>query len=234
MIARIANQTGMLDSAVNGAELDADPGDGVSMMRSRATVLAGLLSVWMGASGALGGQEADPALRALPTAQASRPEDPPAEAAAVDATHGAISGVVTDAVTGQPLAGMRVSLARGWDPAGWTTTTADGAYTFTGLYPSTDYYRACVFHYGKYQPQAWYRRSLWESTFSCEDSVGDFVSVVAGQTTTGIDFPMLEKGKLSGRLTDARTGLPIAGGTVWFQDGSGRFIGSSTTDGDGV
>jgi hypothetical protein len=70
MIARIANPTGMLDSAVTGAERDPDPGDGVSMMRSRATVLAGLLCVGMGADGAFGGQEAEPAMRPLPAAQA--------------------------------------------------------------------------------------------------------------------------------------------------------------------
>ena len=204
------------------------------MVRSRAKVLAGLLCVGMGASGARGEQEAEPVLQALPTTQASTSEDPPAEAAAVDATHGAISGVVTDAVTGQPLAGLRVTLGRGpnWDVA-YSITGTDGVYGFDNLEPSPSAYRVCVFGSG-YHSMAWDRKLLGPETTWCSASGGDFVPVLAGETTAGINLAMIERGRLSGRLTDAKTGLPIAGGRVWYQhwfDSSPTFV---VTDANGV
>ena len=194
-------------------------------MASRATAILAVLCVWA-ATGSVASQQEEPAANVAAATPSASGE------AAVDATHGAISGVVTDAVTGQPLAGMRIDLGRGDSSWGPYLTGTDGGYNLTGLLPSTTY-KVCVFDYGKYQSQAWDRKSIGYSSSDCADSSGDLVAVVAGQTTTGINFPMLEKGRLSGRLTDARTGLPIAGGRLSYQDYSHPSFEGVLTDANG-
>src|SRR5207253_1765277 len=52
-------------------------------------------------------------------------------------TTGAIAGVVTDAKTGEPLAGVTVTLVGGQGAADTAITEIDGSYKITGLVPGT-------------------------------------------------------------------------------------------------
>ena len=109
---------------------------------------------------------------------------------------GVISGTVTDAHSGEPLAGVTVSVASQW-PAGTplvltATTGDDGTYSLVG-------------------PEG-----TWPITFSLDGylTVNDDVTIVRGVTTEGVDAALhrniphstLEGGPFEFVLTEGRTG----------------------------
>ena len=103
---------------------------------------------------------------------------------------GTISGRVTDAATGQPAAnvGFRARLVNG-DDVSWTETDHNGLYVLRGL-PN-----------GAIEVEA-RGRGYMEQRLNVR--MADFGSV------EGVDFALNFGASISGRVTDASTGLPIA------------------------
>jgi len=126
---------------------------------------------------------------------------------------GAISGTVTDASTGDPIAGVCVQLV---DAAtdeyldAFGCTDENGIYTSTGLRPGT--YKVYFYPQGQYAGQ-WYNNKP-------DASSADPVTAVGGQATPGIDAALASGGTVSGTVTDTATGQPIAGICVQVSNAS--------------
>lgn len=147
--------------------------------------------------------------------------------AAAEATSsaGAITGTVVRSDTGAPLEGIAVS-AHSQDflgPQGNAVTDAMGNYIVVGL-PAGEY----IVEFGG----AWYADHIFVHEYwgGSYESAGPLVSVTEGATTTGIDASLEVGGTISGVVTDAATGLPLAGVTVGIDRSSG---GLPTTAADG-
>jgi hypothetical protein len=69
---------------------------------------------------------------------------------------------------------------------------------------------------------------------ACTVTGGLPVTVTAGATTTGINFGLAQGGRISGTVTDAVTGLPLATVLVRIVNSSGTNLTSGTTNGSGV
>jgi Carboxypeptidase regulatory-like domain len=122
---------------------------------------------------------------------------------------GRISGVVTDALSGQPLFGMCATVgvydsrAEGpiGEPANGGCTDASGHYTIGGL-PT-----------GRYHVQFYDAAGAYASEFLRDQpdrSRATRVRVTAGGETGGVDAALETAGILTGSITDAVTGAPVA------------------------
>jgi len=107
---------------------------------------------------------------------------------------GAVSGRITDNLSGLPLSGATVTLLSGpLLPVASTTTDAGGLYSFTDVPTGSYLVRASAGGYGT-------------------EAVGAVVE--AGLTTT-VDIALDPRpGAITGTVTAADTGLPLAGATV--------------------
>jgi uncharacterized surface anchored protein len=112
---------------------------------------------------------------------------------------GSISGTVTDAVTGDPIEGAKVST--GCCNSKYAYTNEDGEYTIEGLAA------------GQYRMKATmdgYERGMYPGRVTVEES----------QQVTGVDFELVPNGggsgdgSISGAVYDKETGLPIADAKV--------------------
>ncbi|MCP4660676.1 MAG: hypothetical protein GY856_35190 [bacterium] len=156
--------------------------------------------------------------------------------------HGAISGTVTDAATGDPLAGGRVEArnAAGYFE-GSGTTTASGEYTIAALDDGSYFLTTKSFAGSPGGGQmGGYIDELYDDLpcpgggpYGCELTAGIPVPATAGTITTDIDFALDAGGAISGRVTRTATGDPIAGVRVKIYAGNGSFIDSEFTDASG-
>jgi Carboxypeptidase regulatory-like domain len=144
------------------------------------------------------------------------------------ATGGRINGAVKDAATGLPLASVELDV---FDAAGAlvarTSTDVSGAYTATGLATGSYYVRTWV---------GGYMNALYRDVpcpYGCAVTKGDPVSVTAGATTSGIDFALTHGGHISGTVTDAETGLPVANIYVEAYNSDGLSVSYTVTDSSG-
>jgi hypothetical protein len=118
-----------------------------------------------------------------------------------------------------PLDGAYVSAEpseQGGNGSGFAITDSSGHYSMTtGL--TTGTYNVTTFAYGYITGER------------------DFVSVTAGQTTTGIDVDLQASGGISGTVTDAVSGNPINGTEIYanLSNGTGTFGWFGTTGSDG-
>jgi 5-hydroxyisourate hydrolase-like protein (transthyretin family) len=139
---------------------------------------------------------------------------------------GAISGTVTDAATGAPLAGIVVSLST-FDQS-WTTSAvsgADGAYLAASLSP------------GWYLLRATAPAGYVDQRYSACDFPhcgGLAVEVTEGATTGGIDFALRRGGVIRGTITDGVNGWPLAGVTVRVVSSNSHEEVATTSDSAGV
>lgn len=134
----------------------------------------------------------------------------------VKLSNGSISGIITDSVTGLPIAGAQVN-------AGTchlqTTTNNDGSYTIANVPP------------GNYNVKAMKCGAYYPKTYPTP------VHVEAGQSVTGINIALSPmggggggNGSISGTVYDKATGSPIAGAKV----NAGGCRHSATTGNDGT
>ena len=116
----------------------------------------------------------------------------------------AISGVLIDALTKQPIAGCTVAIVQLNMPRNAVTTSdAGGAYAFTGIADAEHHLNTlCDTHL-----QGCYRGPGTEAP-RC-----DTVAVVVDQRKSNIDFNLVPGATARGRVVDA-SGKPIAGATV--------------------
>jgi Carboxypeptidase regulatory-like domain len=116
---------------------------------------------------------------------------------------GNVSGTVIDAGGAHHgLANVEVLLTTLSHVTTYATTDASGRYTVTGLDAGT--YSVCFSGYsasGGFTDTLGYLDQCYNGQST--SSIPTPVSVTAGQTTTGIDAAMVEKGAISGMVTDA-------------------------------
>jgi 5-hydroxyisourate hydrolase-like protein (transthyretin family) len=128
---------------------------------------------------------------------------------------GAMTGVVSNASTGQPVAGARVDASPhgidGGVPAS-TTTGADGRYAFAQLVP------------GEY---------LVSVSATGYNAVRNAAVPVPSAATAVADFRLSGPGILTGLVTNALTGEPIAGASVSVHDERTGFFDARTAGADG-
>ncbi len=142
-----------------------------------------------------------------------------------------ISGTVTEAASGEPIAGAEIVFASGSDP--WETggrTDAAGDYAFEVLRPGT-YYLAT----GDTDRHA---DEIWDDVVcTVEDCAGDLpasgtpIEVGRGADVAGIDFALERLGSISGQVTAAATGERLHFAYVHLFDRFGTEVGFNGTYG---
>ena len=146
------------------------------------------------------------------------------------AAGGRISGTVTDAATGAPLSGVEVDIST--ESGSYVTngyTDASGVYlSNTGL--PTGSYRVRTYNSLSYINEAYDNIPCP----NCSSTTGMLVAVIAGSTTSGINFGLAAGGRVTGTVTDAGTGAFLSGVSVSVYDASGSFVASANTNASGV
>ena len=162
-------------------------------------------------------------------AEPSPARAPKAVASTVGMKRGAtISGRVTNAVTGLPVASLRVKADTPEGQGGGdssTDTDADGTYTLKGLAPGSYIITAEGDRYG-------YIREHYDGTHNWQYAVP--VTISGTEAVESIDFGLKPGATISGRVTDQDTGLPLANVEIETHsvDGLGTYS-SDRTDSDG-
>jgi protocatechuate 3,4-dioxygenase beta subunit len=139
---------------------------------------------------------------------------------------GTVSGRVTDSA-GNPFQGVSVTcFAEGSERSSLVTTNAAGEYIIGGLPPGN--YRV------RFRPPSGFHLLEWYNNKN-SFATANTVSIVVGQTTSGIDAQLSigDGGSVSGRVTNG-SGAGIEGVPVWVYDSNRpATIVSSETDADG-
>jgi predicted RNA-binding protein with TRAM domain len=125
---------------------------------------------------------------------------------------GTITGTVTAASNGDPLSGICITAVDpdSGDSYGGVTTASDGTYLFDGL-PTGSYaveFAPGCGNSGTYLGQ-WYSDQTTAAA-------ANMVTVNAGSTTPFVNAAMLEAGTITGTVTDAIGGGPVAGVCVYI------------------
>lgn len=146
---------------------------------------------------------------------------------------GTVSGQVTEAVTGQPLVGVDVDIVntRGrLVSLGFTDN--HGRYITESGIPAGRYF-AYTLNFSGFIDVVYAARPC---TGFCADEAlqGVQIEVRAGRDTSEIDFVLVRGGTISGRVTDATTGLPLQGGDINLFDSLGNFVSFVVTDDAGI
>ncbi len=142
---------------------------------------------------------------------------------------GRISGRVTAAADGAPLAGIYVE-AFDWT-GDWrglaSTTDEEGNFTIGGLDPGP--YRLRAWDWSGVYAAEWYEDKATYDT-------ADPVVCVAGEATAGIEMRLGRSGSISGMVVDASSGAPLTDVSLyaWPVEGSIGEVGWGWTDSDGT
>ncbi len=141
---------------------------------------------------------------------------------------GRISGKVTDAATGAPVRGVSVHVydAQGYFIASGYTDVAGDYATAAGL-PAGSYYALTADDSG-------YLNELYDGLpcewWACTVTSGTPIPVVAGATTSDVDFALQAGGRISGKVTDAATGAPLRGVSVEIYDAESGHVATVSSD----
>ncbi len=143
---------------------------------------------------------------------------------------GAITGVLTDDATGDPLPYTRVEVYcdnPSFDAE--TMTGADGTYTMGGL-GTGDYY-VRTWNELDYQDELYDNVPVqgWTDWTS-----GNAVHVIDGHTTSGINFALVRFGAIRGTVTASADGSPLSAVPVYLYDSTGSFVDTIQTAADGT
>jgi len=143
---------------------------------------------------------------------------------------GVITGTVTDASTGEPLARRAVTIASASGLLLTTVYTDDsGRYTASAPFTTGTYYAYVHDTYSSSSSGA-YGRLPYLCSFNCDPDLGDAISVVQGEVTDGIDIALsdlsaLGGGGISGTITFATVGDPFpALGSITLYDSEGSEV----------
>lgn len=122
------------------------------------------------------------------------------------ASAGSISGKVTAEAGGAPIAGIRVCQyeSKGAIEESCTETDASGNYSFSSLTAGS----YLVGFSGEASNAKWVNEIYDNRRYSWE---ADLVTIGASQSISNIDAALAEGGSISGTVTDAESGDPIAG-----------------------
>jgi hypothetical protein len=143
---------------------------------------------------------------------------------------GSITGTVTDAGSGTPLASVSVE-ARSLNGAYYqanATTNASGVYTLIGL--PTRSYEVFTSNDGGYIDEKYNDVSC---PTGCWSVSGTPVAVTAGSATSSIDFGLVLGGTIAGTVTDSNTSSPVSNVEVGVHNAAGRSLGFAVTNAAG-
>ena len=144
---------------------------------------------------------------------------------------GSITGTVM--AGGAPASGVSIRLynASGGVVGSSVSTNDAGLYTFSGLASGTYYVRTSSVTAG-YLQQIY---SGIQCGVSCPAvTTGTAVVVVQGAPTSGVDFSLQLGGTITGIVTDASSGAPLADVSVAIYSSGGSSAGSVSTNSNGV
>jgi len=122
---------------------------------------------------------------------------------------GAITGRVTDADTGSMISNfvyMTLYDTAGRAVASTNTSGLNGSFSFSGVSAGT-YYVAAFGSSSGYQDQVY--RSINCPVEGCSVTTGTGVPVVAGQTTSSVDFALRKGARISGNVREAGTNAAV-------------------------
>lgn len=144
------------------------------------------------------------------------------------AAAGAVTGKVTDATTGLPLAGVSVQVSGG--SFGYATTSATGVWTVRGL--ETGNYGVCFDTSGDVTGGSanGYIGECWNNQ---PRGAGTNVALVAGTTKSGIDAGLAAGGRITGKVTTPAAAA-IASVGVDLYSATGGYVDSTMTANDGT
>ncbi len=135
---------------------------------------------------------------------------------AAAAQPGSVSGAVTDAATGLPIANITIIVFNGaLNPVGTAVTNAAGNYSISNIPPGRYAVTAAIDGDGAPNSTAGYLAEVYPDVQcfgSCPDFVaftGELITVTAGGTTSGINFALAMGGRITGAIRSAATGNPI-------------------------
>jgi len=143
---------------------------------------------------------------------------------------GRISGRAFNVATGAGIPNVSVNVvdASGQFMAGGQTDGNGNYTTFQGL-PAGSYF-VRTFNALPFVNQAYSNVTC----VSCQpQQVGAPVTVVAGATTPGINFPLVRGGRIAGRVTDVATGATLPNIYIRVLDLDRNFVADATTDSGG-
>lgn len=144
---------------------------------------------------------------------------------------GTIAGAIRRQSNGLPLAGIDIDL---FDPLGNflgyadASSAADGTYTIGALMPGDFYVQADP------TPLQGLIDTYYPGVFDV--TLATLVHVTAGSQTGAIDIPLPVGGTISGRVTNATTGMPVADTRMTLFDSQGAIVSGAggTTAADGT
>jgi len=141
---------------------------------------------------------------------------------------GKISGTVLETGTGDPVDGQRVKLyGLAGSFSNETYTAADGSYTFDSLPTGT---------YAVWTYTTTHQNELWDDILcepDCDVTTGDPISVSLASTTTGVDFSLVRRGKITGKIT-SRVGSVVPGWIHISFYSNGYYFGYADLASDGT
>ncbi|MCP4664665.1 MAG: hypothetical protein GY856_55485 [bacterium] len=137
---------------------------------------------------------------------------------------GAISGTVTDAVTGDPIPFIDVEIRdAGGFSAGSAQSDSSGNYTVGGLGAGT--YFATTSNYSEYVDELYDNLPcLWGAYDGCDPTTGTPIEVDLNSTAEGVDFALDRFGAISGTVTHSTTGERVEEIELAVWDASGSWI----------
>jgi 5-hydroxyisourate hydrolase-like protein (transthyretin family) len=143
---------------------------------------------------------------------------------------GRITGTITDATTGSPLAGVTVSIFDGTGKlvSNGVTSSAGFYRTFEGLPTGT--------YFARTANSAGYVNGLYAGigcSGACVPTAGTPISVTAGSTRAGVNFALNRGARISGHVVTRTGARPIPNVTVTLHDSAGTQVGSVVSDGQG-
>jgi hypothetical protein len=145
---------------------------------------------------------------------------------------GTISGTVTVAGTGAPIASMTVVVTTA---AGLTmkktVTNGAGVFVATGLPAGSYYARTSASTVQNYIDELYQERPCFPS---CDMASGTAINVTVGGVAGGIAFTLAPGSTMTGTVTAAANGAPLAGISVGVYSASGTFVSSANTNAAGV
>jgi hypothetical protein len=149
------------------------------------------------------------------------------------APSGSISGHVTNAGTSAAVPNAYIYIFDGTNTQiGYGSTDAQGAYTVTGLPAGPAYARTSVSGSLNLIDQVYSGIECFRST--CAPTAGTAISVAAGTTTPNVDFALATGGTITGTVTNAQTGAPVANAYIYPAHSSGMGMSSVSTNAQGV
>ncbi len=142
---------------------------------------------------------------------------------------GSIEGDVTEHGTGTPITNpIAVVYEADGTPVGAVSGTGAGAYTVAGL-PSGSYFLTCS------GPTPTYVRELWDDSpcVFCDVTTGTPIVVTQPSSTAGVDFALVQGGRILGTVTAEGSGTPLEGVVVYVFHASGPVVDQAISAADG-